>query len=182
MTAAETKFRTEQNTAAKDKFHADMASLATGTAAPASTQRLAEPNRFSEVGFARRDWLYTMRADETIDDVKSPGFFKKISGKFGLGDIVEVRSADLTFWSQLLVVASDHVAAHVELRTLIEVKLAPAERKDYDADGYRIEDTGDVLRRLAVIRTADDKLMRDGFKSKQDAAHYISTVLIARAA
>ena len=93
-----------------------------------------------------------------------------------------VRSADLTFWSRLLVVASDHVAAHVELRTLVEVKLEAAERKDYDADGYRIEDTGDVQRRLAVFRTADNKLMRDGFKTRQDAAHYITTELVARAA
>jgi hypothetical protein len=37
-----------------------------------------------------------------------------------------------------------------------------------------------VLRRLAVIRTADDKLMRDGLKSKPDAAHYIATNLMAR--
>jgi hypothetical protein len=56
---------------------------------------------------------------------------------------------------------------------LQEVKLEPAERKDYDADGYKIQDTGDVIRRLAVIRTADGKLMRYGFKTKQDAAHYI---------
>jgi hypothetical protein len=108
--------------------------------------------------------------------------FERISSNFGLGDEVVVRSADLTFWSRLLVVASDHVAAHVELRTLVEVKLEAAERKDYDADGYRIEDTGDVQRRLAVFRTADNKLMRDGFKTRQDAAHYITTELVARAA
>lgn len=79
-------------------------------------------------------------------------------------------------------VASDHVAAHVELRTLIETELEAAERKDFEADGYKIEDTGDVLRRLAVIRKADGKLMKDGFKSKPDAAHYIATELQARAA
>jgi hypothetical protein len=181
MTAAETKFRADQNAAAKDRLHADMAGLAAGDK-PADRKPLADPNRFSEASFARREWLYTMRADETIDVVKSPGFFKRISSKFGLGDEVVVRSADLTFWSRLLVVASDHVAAHVELRTLVEVKLAPAERNDFDADGYRIEDTGDVLRRLAVIRKADNKLMRDGFKNRQDAPHYISTELVARAA
>jgi hypothetical protein len=39
-----------------------------------------------------------------------------------------------------------------------------------------------VLRRLAVIRVADKKLMRDGFKNKPDAAHYIATELQARKA
>ncbi|MGY4332741.1 hypothetical protein ACVWWG_007158 [Bradyrhizobium sp. LB7.2] len=73
-----------------------------------------------------------------------------------MGDLVEVRSADLTFWSLLMVVASDHIAAHIELRTLIETELEAAERKDFEADGYRIEDTGDVLRRLAVVRKADN--------------------------
>jgi hypothetical protein len=41
-------------------------------------------------------------------------------------------------------------------------------------------DTGDVLRRLAAMRKADGKLMRDGFKTKQDAAHYIANELAAR--
>ena len=80
-----------------------------------------------------------------------------------------------------LVVASDHIAARVELRTLMEAKLEPADRNDFDADQYRIEDTGDVLWRLAVMRKADGKLMRDGFKTTQDAAHYIVTELVARA-
>jgi hypothetical protein len=95
---------------------------------------------------------------------------------------IKVRSADLTYHALLVVIASDHVAARVELRTLMEKTLEPADRKEYDADGYTIEDTGDVLRRLAVKRKADGKLMRDGFKTKQDAAHYISTELMARAA
>lgn len=181
MTAVEQKFRAEQNAAAKDKLHADMAALAAGGKS-AGGPPLVDPNRFSESGFARREWLYTMRPGETIDVVKSPGFFKRISNRFGLGDELIVRSADLTFYSRLLVVASDHVAARVELRTLQESKLEPAERKDYDADGYRIEDTGDVLRRLAVVRTVDGKLMREGFKTKQDAAHYITTELDVRAA
>jgi hypothetical protein len=67
---------------------------------------------------------------------------------------IKVRSADLTYHALLVVIASDHVAARVELRTLMEKTLEPADRK----------------------------LMRDGFKTKQDAAHYISTELMARAA
>lgn len=181
MTAAETKFRADQNNAAKERLHADMAALAAGDA-PAVSQPIADPSRFSEASFARREWLYTMRPGETIDTVKSSGFFKRISSKFGLGDEVIVRSASLEFYSRLLVVASDHIAAHVELRTLQEVKLAPAVRKDHEANGYRVEDTADVLRRLAVIRTVDGKLMKDGFKTRQDAQHYISTELVARAA
>ncbi|MCP1819266.1 hypothetical protein [Bradyrhizobium japonicum] len=89
---------------------------------------------------------------------------------------------NLTFWSLLMVVASDHVAARVELRTLIETEIEAAEHKDFEADGYKIEDTGDVLRRLAVVRKADGKMMRDGFKTKPDAAHYIATELAPRAA
>ena len=53
----------------------------------------------------------------------------------------------------------------------MEAKLEPADRNDFDADQYRIEDTADVLWRLAVMRKADGRLMRDGFKTKQDAAH-----------
>jgi hypothetical protein len=54
----------------------------------------------------------------------------------------------------------------------------PVRRLWRERHGYRIEDTGDVLRRLAVIRTADNKLMRDGFKTRQDATRYISSELV----
>lgn len=182
MTAAEVKFREEQNTAAKAKFHSDFAALSAGGPPSPVKKPLADPKRFVGASFARCEWSYTMRPEETIADVKSEGFFKQIAAKFTMGDLIEVRSANLDFWSLLMVVASDHVAAHVELRTLIETELEAAERKDFEADGYRIEDTGDVLRRLAVVRKADGKLMRDGFKSKPEAAHYIATELQARAA
>lgn len=65
---------------------------------------------------------------------------------------------------------------------MIETELEAAERKDFEADGYKIEDTGDVLRRLAVVRKADNKLMRNGLESKPETAHYIATELQARAA
>ncbi|MCK1677190.1 hypothetical protein [Bradyrhizobium sp. 150] len=65
---------------------------------------------------------------------------------------------------------------------MIETELEPAERKDFEADGYKIEDTGDALRRLAVVRKADNKLMRNGLESKPETAHYIATELQARAA
>jgi hypothetical protein len=181
MTAAEEKFRAEQNATAKDRLHADMAALRAGDQA-AAKKPAADPQRLGGAEFVRRAHVYTMRPGETIDDVKSEGYFRLISSRFALGDKLEVRSADLTFYAELLVVASDHIAARVELRTLMEAKLEPAERNDFDADKYRIEDTGDVLKRLAVIRKADGKLMRDGFKTKQDAAHYITTELAVRAA
>lgn len=180
MTAVELKFREEQNAAAKAKMHADMAMLASGDKPTPPKKPIADPARFIGAAFARSEWSYTMRAGETIEDVKSDGYFKGIAAKFTLGDLVEVRSADLTFWSLLMVVSSDHIAARVELRTLIETELQAAERRDFAADGFRIEDTGDVLRRLAVIRTADEKLMRDGFKNKQEAQHYIVTELMVR--
>lgn len=181
MTAAEVKFRADQNSAAKDRLHADMAALAAG-GPPASVKKpLADLTRFAGAAFARSEWSYTMLPGQTIDDVKSDGFFKQIAAKFGMGDLVEVRSSDLTFWSLLMVVASDHIAAHVELRTLIETQLEAAERKDFEADGYSIEDTGDVMRRLAVVRKADGKKMKEGFKNKQEAAHYITTELQSRA-
>ncbi|MGY4469948.1 hypothetical protein ACVWWK_005657 [Bradyrhizobium sp. LB9.1b] len=154
-TAAETSFRAEQNAAAKNRLHADMAALKSDDK-PAVKKALADLKRFVGASFARCEWSYTMRPEETIADVKSDGFFKQIAAKFTMGDLVEVRSADLTFWSLLMVVASDHIAAHIELRTLIETELEAAERKDFEADGYRIEDTGDVLRRLAVVRKADN--------------------------
>lgn len=181
MTAAETKFRAEQNASAKDKFHADIAAMASGQTVQAKPA-LADPSRFAEAQYGQRVWLYTMRAGETIDEVKREGFLKNLSGKINLGDEIKVRSADLTYHALLVVIASDHVAARVELRTQWEAKHEPADRKEYDADGYTIEDTGDVLRRLAVMRKADGKLMRDGFATRQDAQHYISTELMARAA
>lgn len=182
MTVAEQKFREEQNAAAKARMHADMAALNAGGPGGPVKKPLADPKRFAGAAFARSEWSYTMAPGETIEDVRSEGFFKGLAGKFTIGDLVEVRSSDLTFWSLLMVVASDHIAARVELRTLIETELQAAERKDFAADGFRIEDTGDVMRRLAVIRTADGKQMKDGFKNKQEAQHYIVTELTARAA
>ncbi|MDA9482961.1 hypothetical protein XI07_13160 [Bradyrhizobium sp. CCBAU 11445] len=181
MTVAEVKFRAEQNDAAKARLHADMAALSAGGPPSPVKKPLADPKRFIGASFARNEWSYTMNPGETITDVKSDGFFKGLASKFTMGDLVEVRSADLTFWSLLMVVASDHVAARVELRTLIETEVEAAETKDFEADGYTIENTGDVLRRLAVVRKADGKLMKDGFKTKPDAAHYIATELQARA-
>ena len=160
MTAIEAKFRAEQNAAAKEKFHAGLAHLASGDVPPAPKKAFADPKRFADAQYVRTIRHYTMRPGETIED------------------ILEVRSSDLTFWAQLMVVGSDHIGAHVELQTLVEAKLASADRREFDADGYRIEDTGDVLRRLAVIRTADNKLMRDGFKTRQDATRYITTELV----
>jgi hypothetical protein len=64
------------------------------------------------------------------------------------------------------------------LRTLIETKLDPAERRDFDADGYTVEDTGDVLRRLAVMRKAYGKQMRDGFKTKTRVLSLMSALEI----
>ncbi|WOH70655.1 hypothetical protein RX330_20370 [Bradyrhizobium sp. NDS-1] len=182
MTAAEVKFRDEQNAAAKGRFHAEMVALSAGGPPSPVKKPLADPKRFIGASYARCEWSYTMRSEETIADVKSDGFFKGVANKFTMGDLVEVRSANLTFWSLLMAVASDHVAGRVELRTLIETEVEAAETKDFEADGYTIENTGDVLRRLAVVRKADGKLMKDGFKTKPDAAHYISTELHARAA
>jgi hypothetical protein len=158
---------------------ADMAKLAASSTPPKPTRQVADPKRFADAEYVRSVRHYTMTPGQTIDDVKSPGFFKSLATKFNLGDHLEVRSSDLTLWSLLMVVASDHIAAHVEFRTLIETRVAPADRNDFDSDAYSIVDSGDVMKRLTVVRKADGKEMRDGFASRQDAQRYITTELSA---
>lgn len=126
-------------------------------------------------GGAPRIWIY-YEGSLPASSLDASGYMSN-AGKLGVkvNDLVLGLNTSTGIWS-------GHIAAHVELRTLIETELEAAEKKDFDADGYKIEDTGDVLRRLAVVREADGKLMRDGFKTKQDAAHYIATELMTRAA
>jgi hypothetical protein len=139
-----------------------------------------DPSRFQQAIHARNEYCVTLPPGVPFDALRDPKFFKSVAPRLGLGDLIEVRAADLTEWATYMVVESEHNSLHTVVRELFRVQLAPADLGKSIGAAYTVGYTGDITRGWAVHRNADGKLMKDGFRRKEDAVHYVTSDLTAR--
>jgi hypothetical protein len=139
-----------------------------------------DPARFMQATFARNEFCITLPPGTPFEALHDPKFFKSVVTRLGLGDLIEVRSADLAEWGMFMVVESEHNALHVAVRELFRKQLAPADLSKSVGPAYTVSYSGDIARGWQVHRNADSKLMKDSFRRKEDAQHYVTGDLTPR--
>jgi hypothetical protein len=143
----------------------------------------AKVERLKQVGHEINPWTLTLLPSESLDDALDPRFWRLIAQRYNInpGDFIVANSHNLT---QVIVVQATGVNRHTGSMNVQEIfrrAEMPGLRQDADDGGdYRIEFMNDVTRGYAVVRKADKKLMKDGFRGLEAARAYIAGDLTAR--
>lgn len=122
--------------------------------------------------FTRVVYSHTPSEDVTLDDVLVPSYWTHVATKFKPGTRIEVLSADMTWFAELLVIDSSR--SHASVAVLRQVKVALPARKaapaagaelDFVEKGYEVKFAGQE-KKYRVIRKSDKKELKDGFPTE----------------
>lgn len=134
---------------------------------------MAVPNRVQLAEHGRNVHLFT--ADDGLHpgDFLRPEFWGLVSKNFSPGDHVEVRTDDMTFWGEYLVLANDRTWA--KLHPLREVKLPSAEARQVSPE-YKVEHKG-PHKKYCVIRIKDSSIVHEGEPERLGAERWLESYL-----
>lgn len=134
--------------------------------------RLAQihPTRMRLAEFDRQEWIVNAESSHTIDDVLKPEYWSHMAQQMNAYDHIEVRAEDGTWMAELIVVQPDRSWVKVVLKAKYEFRT----RDDLpDAEPlHKVEFKG-PQHRFTVIRLSDSQMVRDGFKTKEEAESWM---------
>jgi hypothetical protein len=130
--------------------------------------------RFNAPGAVRNEWVATLPSDTPWGAIHEPGFWRIIVQRLRIGDVIEIRSDDLTCWGLVLVA---FVESSTGMITLSEIIHREFEKPIVtpDATGQFYPHYTGLQDGWAVIRSEDGATMAKGIRSQQEARSRIAT-------
>jgi hypothetical protein len=130
--------------------------------------------RFGQPGQFHADWCATVPSDTPWEAIHSPRFWRVVVHRMRIGDLIEVRSDNLTKWGLFLV-------TFVEVSTGA-INLAPIHEREFEAAQFTPDATAayypsyqGVVNGWCVKRAEDDKVMVANLRSQQEARSRIAS-------
>ena len=120
--------------------------------------------------FVRTQWVATVEANVTKEDVMEPDFWSYVSMKIKPFDHIEIRTDDSAWIGEFLVTACDRTyAALFELSYHeLHTKASPAKSSLYE---YK---WGGPYGKHGIIRTSDSEMMVNKLETKKDALDWLT--------
>lgn len=137
------------------------------------------PSRFGEAALFHNRWNLRIEYNRDRKDFQDPGFLAHVARFLRPGDIIEVRSEDLSYFAELIVHDATNTSVRVEI--LREKTLKTAANLGKIPEGYRIA-WGGQHEKFRVIRESDSKTIKGGFASEADASLFLQTFARSQAA
>lgn len=135
-----------------------------------------DPARFSRSEFVNTDWTVTVEAGTSLEDVLNSAFFANVAAKMTPYDHIRVRVDTGEWYAELLVL--DCGRNWAKLFKLCEFKLSRDEEPVEIDNQFAVKHLG-PHKKFAVIRKADNEVLRDGFTNKQDANVWLASHLLS---
>lgn len=117
-----------------------------------------------------RHYSFNLKTGVTLDDAMAPEFWADIGKKMRPWDRITLQGADpVKFIAEAVVLQAGHGFAKLKLLAMHDLTdgAVAAEAVDFDASEFKIKHTG--FGKWQVIRASDDRSLRDGFGSKEEA-------------
>jgi hypothetical protein len=137
-------------------------------------QRLTEKD-MCEAAYAFNVWAVTADKATTEDDLINPLFWAHVSRFLKVGDRIEVRSTDLDWYAELMVMGGNTTQTFVRLMRWVHLNSADIKKPTINADDYEIGWAG-PSQKFRVLRKADKAVIQTGFDDKKTAQDFISTM------
>jgi hypothetical protein len=116
----------------------------------------------------------------TIAEMLNPGYWAHVARDLRPGDRIEVDAEDGSYFAELMV--RDAGAQYAKVALLREVKLDAIEPSaTVSLPGHNVEWSGPHTK-WRVLRTADRKVLKDGFTTKADGYNWLASYSKAVAA
>jgi hypothetical protein len=149
-------------------------------ATPAAPVQPVNQSRFAEAALHHNRWSLRIEYNRDKQDFTDPRFLAHVARFLRPGDIIDVRSEDMSYYAELFVHDATNNSARVEVlreKTLQgAVATAGAQMK-----GYRIA-WGGLQEKHRVIRESDGRVLRGGFASEADAILFLQSLTRAQVA
>ena len=127
---------------------------------------IIHPTRMKLAENERQDWIVNAELSHTVEDLTNPGYWAHMASLLTPYDHIEVRAEDGSWIANLIVIQTDRSWAKVMLVSkfnLLETEVAPSSMAK-----HKVEWKG-PQHRFAVIRLADQVVVRSGFQNKDEA-------------
>lgn len=130
---------------------------------------MAVPNRVQSAEHGRNVHLFTAESGEHPEDFLRDEFWGLVSKNFSPGDHVEIRTDDMIFWGEYLVLAADRTWA--KLHPLREIKLPSASSRQVSPE-YKVEWKG-PHKKYCAIRIKDSSIVHEGEQERAGAERWL---------
>ena len=147
-----------------DKQHRENVPFKASERSPAVTSE-----RMHLAEFARQDWIVNAEIEHTLDDCLRPSYWMHMAQQLSPYDHIEERSEDGTWIAQLVVMQVERAWAKVALMSKYEFKMETMP----DAPREHVIEWKGAQHKHTVIRISDRALIRDGFKTKEEAEGWL---------
>jgi len=127
---------------------------------------IIHPTRMKLAENERQDWIVNAELSHTVEDLTNPGYWAHMAAQLQPYDHIEVRAEDGSWIANLIVIQVDRSWAKVMMVSkydLLDTEVLPS-----SVAKHKVEWKG-PQHRFAVIRLADQVVVRNGFQTKDEA-------------
>lgn len=121
------------------------------------------PDRVGLAENKRQDWVVDVPVSVTLEQAMEPSYWAHVAELMEPLDHIELRCEDGSWVADLIVQFCERNYARVVLKNL--TKLEPVTDAPANAIDHKVQWKGPVLK-FCVIRVSDDKIIKQGIKSK----------------
>jgi len=129
------------------------------------------PERIDLAEFKLNDWVADLPNSVTLEEAMEPSYWAHTAERMNPGDHIRVRAEDGSWIAYLIVVYCERTYARVVLDRV--VKLGTDTSIPITSLKHRVEWKG-PLHKHSVIRLSDSEMIRDGFRTREEAAVWLS--------
>ncbi len=122
-----------------------------------------------EADYARPVYVLTAKPGETPEDYTNPETYAHVGGKLKPKARLEITAEDLTWYAEVMVLATTPKLSLAMLQKHIFASTAEQPAGEYEAK------YGGKVAKWRVMRTSDNTVMIDGLEQKSDALGWIET-------
>lgn len=125
---------------------------------------VAMPDHFGLAENKRQDWVLDVPVSVTLEQAMEPSYYAHVAAQMEPLDNVQLRCEDGSWVADLIVQFCERNYARVVLKT--HTKLGSEKDAPEVSVEHRVEWKGPTLK-WCVIRNSDNKIIKDGIKSKE---------------
>ena len=129
-----------------------------------ASKPVAMPERFGLAEHKRNDWVLEVPVSVSLEQAMESSYYAHIAAQMEPLDNVQLCAEDGSWVADLVVQFCERNYARVVLKTL--TKLEPTRDAPASSVEHRVEWKGPALR-WCVIRNSDNKIIKDGLRSKE---------------
>lgn len=129
------------------------------------------PDRFGVAEFKRTDHVADLPLSVTLEQAMEPSYWAHVAADMSPGDHIELRAEDGAWHAYLIVAYCERNYAKVVLdrvvKMLVDTSIPISSQK------HRVDWKGN-LHKHSVIRLSDSEIIKDGFRTKEEAAIWMA--------